>query len=150
MTIALAASTRPTRTTDSTRPRTPSQRIRRPAQLAQGGEHAIGVEAVLRGGEVDDAADHQARRHQQGARQCHLEHHKALAEAAEVRASGKWIRMPSGAGHDAQILARSLPTGMLFIPSIDGISHDIAEDTAEVDIVRGCRTLATATETLLQ
>ena len=73
-----------------------------------------------------------------------------LAAAAETHAPGKWIRMPSGAGHDAQILAQSLPVGMLFIPSIGGISHDIAEDTAEEDIVRGCRTLATATEALLR
>jgi len=75
---------------------------------------------------------------------------ECLATAAEIHAPGKWIRMPSGAGHDAQILARSLPAGMLFIPSIGGISHDIAEDTAEEDIVRGCRTLATATEALLR
>lgn len=48
-----------------------------------------------------------------------------LAAAAETHAPGKWIRMPSGAGHDAQILAQGLPAGMLFIPSIGGISHDI-------------------------
>jgi N-carbamoyl-L-amino-acid hydrolase len=75
---------------------------------------------------------------------------ECLAAAAETHAPGNWIRMPSGAGHDAQILARSLPAGMLFIPSIGGISHDIAEDTAEEDIVSGCRTLATATEALLR
>ena len=75
---------------------------------------------------------------------------ECLAAAAETNAPGKWIRMPSGAGHDAQILAHHLPSGMLFIPSIGGISHDIAEDTAEEDIVRGCRTLATATEALLR
>jgi N-carbamoyl-L-amino-acid hydrolase len=75
---------------------------------------------------------------------------ECLAAAAETHAPGKWVRMPSGAGHDAQILARGLPAGMLFIPSIGGISHDIAEDTAEEDIVRGCRVLATATEALLR
>ena len=75
---------------------------------------------------------------------------ECLAAAAETNAPGKWIRMPSGAGHDAQILAQSLPAGMLFIPSIGGISHDIAEDTGEEDIVRGCRTLATATAALLR
>ena len=75
---------------------------------------------------------------------------ECLAVAVEAHAPGKWVRMPSGAGHDAQILARSLPAGMLFIPSIGGISHDIAEDTAEEDIVRGCRALATATEALLR
>jgi N-carbamoyl-L-amino-acid hydrolase len=73
---------------------------------------------------------------------------ECLAAAAETHAP-RWIRMPSGAGHDAQILAQRLPAGMLFIPSIGGISHDIAEDTAEEDIVRGCRALATATEALL-
>jgi len=75
---------------------------------------------------------------------------ECLAAAAEIHAPGKWIRMPSGAGHDAQIFAGILPAGMLFVPSIGGISHDIAEDTAEEDIVRGCRTLATAAATLLQ
>ena len=71
-----------------------------------------------------------------------------LATAAETIAPGKWVHMPSGAGHDAMILASHLPSAMLFIPSIGGISHDIAEDTSEDDIVRGCRVLATATETL--
>jgi len=75
---------------------------------------------------------------------------ECLAAAAEIHAPGKWIRMPSGAGHDAQIFAGILPAGMLFVPSIGGISHDIAEDTAEEDIVRGCRTLAAATAALLR
>ena len=72
-----------------------------------------------------------------------------LAAAAEAIAPGTWIHMPSGAGHDAMILANHLPSAMLFIPSIGGISHDIAEDTSEEDIVRGCRVLAAATEALL-
>jgi N-carbamoyl-L-amino-acid hydrolase len=75
---------------------------------------------------------------------------ESLAAAAESQVPGKWTYMASGAGHDAQILAQRIPTGMLFIPSIDGISHDIAEDTAEEDIIRGCRTLAVATEALLR
>jgi N-carbamoyl-L-amino-acid hydrolase len=74
---------------------------------------------------------------------------ECLAAAAEIHAPGRWIRMPSGAGHDAQVLAQRLPAGMLFVPSIGGISHDIAEDTAEDDIIRGCRALATTTEALL-
>ena len=41
----------------------------------------------------------------------------ALDRAAENRAPGKHIRMPSGAGHDAQWLARKLPAAMLFVPS---------------------------------
>jgi len=68
---------------------------------------------------------------------------KHLAAAAEQHAPGAWMSMPSGAGHDAQVLATRLPAGMLFVPSIGGVSHDFAEDTAEADIVLGCRVLAT-------
>jgi N-carbamoyl-L-amino-acid hydrolase len=55
------------------------------------------------------------------------------------------MRMPSGAGHDAMILARRMPAGMLFVPSIGGRSHDISEDTSEADIRRGLRVFAKAT-----
>jgi N-carbamoyl-L-amino-acid hydrolase len=75
---------------------------------------------------------------------------KCLAEAAQAHTPDKWLRMPSGAGHDAQIFAPLLPTGMLFIPSIGGISHDIAEDSKEEDIIRGCRALATATDLIFK
>ena len=61
----------------------------------------------------------------------------ALERAAERYAPGKHVRMPSAAGHDAQIFARHLKAGMLFIPSIGGISHHFAEDTSDVDIVNG-------------
>jgi beta-ureidopropionase / N-carbamoyl-L-amino-acid hydrolase len=47
------------------------------------------------------------------------------------------VRMPSGAGHDAQVLATIMPAGMLFVPSIDGISHHWNENTTDADIVRG-------------
>ena len=47
----------------------------------------------------------------------------ALEAAAERHAPGKHTRMPSGAGHDAQYLARKMPAAMLFVPSIGGISH---------------------------
>ena len=59
------------------------------------------------------------------------------------------MRMASGAGHDAMVVCRRLPAAMLFIPSIGGRSHDIAEDTAEGDIVLGCRVLAAAVEKLM-
>ena len=73
-----------------------------------------------------------------------------LAAAAERHAPGAWMRMPSGAAHDAQIFARRLPSAMLFVPSIGGVSHDFAEDTDEDDIVLGCRVLASAAATLLE
>jgi len=69
---------------------------------------------------------------------------RALAAAAEEEVPGRWREMPSGALHDASNLAPILPTGMLFVPSIGGISHDFAEDTAEADLVCGLRVLAGA------
>ena len=68
----------------------------------------------------------------------------ALSEAAEVHAPGKWRAMPSGALHDATNVARLMPVAMLFVPSIDGISHAFEEDTAEADLVLGLRVLAGA------
>ena len=50
-------------------------------------------------------------------------------------------RMPSGAGHDAQMLARACPTGMVFVPSVDGISHNPAEYTAPDDLEAGANVL---------
>lgn len=50
-------------------------------------------------------------------------------------------RMTSGAGHDAQMIASIAPTAMIFVPSIGGISHNPAEWTAEVDLVRGANVL---------
>ena len=73
----------------------------------------------------------------------------ALDHAAARHAPGLHQRMPSGAGHDAQILAQVMPAAMMFVPSIGGISHDIAEDTARDDIVLGCQVLATAAEDIL-
>lgn len=73
-----------------------------------------------------------------------------IAEAAERRAPTQWVRMPSGAGHDAQITAPFLPTGMLFVPSIGGVSHSFAEDTDAADIVLGCQVLADAAEAFLR
>jgi N-carbamoyl-L-amino-acid hydrolase len=73
-----------------------------------------------------------------------------LAQAAEQCAPGNWRHMPSGAAHDAQVLATHIPAGMLFIPSIGGISHDFTEDSREDDIVLGCEVLARAALLLLE
>ena len=73
-----------------------------------------------------------------------------IAAAAEAVAPGQWVRMPSGAGHDAQIIAQRLPCGMLFIPSIGGVSHDFIEDTSEADILLGARVAAAAAVAILQ
>ena len=50
-------------------------------------------------------------------------------------------RMPSGAGHDAQILAGVCPAGMVFVPSVKGISHNPAEHTEPDDLVAGANVL---------
>ena len=72
-----------------------------------------------------------------------------LEQAAQRHAPGKHQRMPSGAGHDAQILSTPLPAAMLFVPSIGGISHHWSENTTDADIVRGCQVLADAAEKIL-
>ncbi len=56
-------------------------------------------------------------------------------------------RMTSGAGHDAQMLARVCPTAMIFVPSAGGISHNPAEHTEPADLIAGANVLlATLTE----
>ena len=49
--------------------------------------------------------------------------------------------MTSGAGHDAQMLARICPSAMIFTPSIGGISHNPAEATSPVHIEAGANVL---------
>ncbi|MGY3615051.1 N-carbamoyl-L-amino-acid hydrolase [Bradyrhizobium sp. USDA 10063] len=71
-------------------------------------------------------------------------------EAASARfADGKSIRIPSGAGHDAQVLATIMPSGMLFVPSIGGISHHWSENTNDADIVTGAKVFVDACRRLL-
>jgi N-carbamoyl-L-amino-acid hydrolase len=66
-----------------------------------------------------------------------------IAEAA-VESGASHVRMPSGAGHDAMLLGRKIPAAMMFVPSIDGRSHDITENTDDADIRRGFRVFAAA------
>jgi len=49
--------------------------------------------------------------------------------------------MPSGAGHDAQDMASIAPTGMIFVPSVDGISHSPKEFTSAQDMANGANVL---------
>ena len=72
-----------------------------------------------------------------------------LAASAQKHAPDAWMHMPSAAGHDAMIFAHHLPSAMLFIPSIGGVSHDFAEDSKEEDIVLGCQVLADAAADIL-
>jgi N-carbamoyl-L-amino-acid hydrolase len=74
----------------------------------------------------------------------------ALDAAAEQHAPGLWQRMPSGAGHDAQYIAKRMPVAMLFTPSIGGISHHWAEDTKPEDLALGIQVLGDAAARFLE
>ncbi len=64
-----------------------------------------------------------------------------LVEAHALRLGHSVRRMPSGAGHDAQMLARVCPSGMVFVPSLNGISHNPAEHTDAKDLEDGANVL---------
>ncbi len=68
----------------------------------------------------------------------------AAAEGATCR------RMPSGAGHDAMLLARHVPTGMIFVPSRGGVSHSPDEYTPPDEIELGMRVLASCLQQSLE
>jgi N-carbamoyl-L-amino-acid hydrolase len=74
---------------------------------------------------------------------------QAIEQAAAKHALGLATRMPSGAGHDAQHVARVMPAAMLFVPSINGISHHWAENTSDEDIVLGARVFTDAIANVL-
>lgn len=64
----------------------------------------------------------------------------AVAQAAV--AAGLGCRaLPSGAGHDCAILAGLGPTGMIFVPSVGGVSHHFSESTPDDALVRGAQVL---------
>ena len=80
---------------------------------------------------------------------CDAAMQECLARAAEKHAPGLWEHMPSGAGHDAQYIAKLMPVAMLFTPSIGGISHHWSEDTKEDDLALGVQILGDAAEAFL-
>ena len=50
-------------------------------------------------------------------------------------------RLPSGAGHDAQMMARLCPAGMIFVPSVGGLSHNVREETKPEHLQAGAAVL---------
>lgn len=64
-----------------------------------------------------------------------------LIEAAAVGRGLACRRMTSGAGHDAQMIARIAPAAMIFVPSAGGISHNPREHTDERDLIAGANIL---------
>lgn len=65
----------------------------------------------------------------------------ALGRRPDRDAGRRWRRMPSGALHDATNVAKLMPSAMLFVPSIRGISRSFDEDTAEADLVTGAEVM---------
>lgn len=73
----------------------------------------------------------------------------ALDAAAEAHLAGCHTRIPSGAGHDAQVLADVMPSSMMFVPSIGGISHHWSENTSDEDIALGAKVFVDAVTRIL-
>ena len=66
---------------------------------------------------------------------------RKLVESAAASLGLSHRRMPSGAGHDAQDMAHVAPMGMIFVPSLGGISHAPREFTAPADLANGADVL---------
>jgi N-carbamoyl-L-amino-acid hydrolase len=73
-----------------------------------------------------------------------VEFDAAVIDLVEATARGLGLsvrRLPSGAGHDAQMFAPNCPTAMIFVPSVDGISHNVREHTERADLEAGANVL---------
>lgn len=67
-----------------------------------------------------------------------------IVNAVEDEAKRKGLsarRLPSGAGHDAQFMASVCPAGMIFVPCVDGISHNVNEHSDPKDLIAGANVL---------
>jgi N-carbamoyl-L-amino-acid hydrolase len=65
----------------------------------------------------------------------------ALVEATARELGYSCRRLPSGAGHDAQMMARICPAGMIFVPSVGGLSHNVREETKPEHLQAGAEVL---------
>ena len=66
---------------------------------------------------------------------------KSVIEKAVVKCSDSWMKMNSGAVHDAAMMASVTDVGMIFVPSVRGKSHNKEEYTEASDITLGCQAL---------
>jgi N-carbamoyl-L-amino-acid hydrolase len=74
-----------------------------------------------------------------------------ILETIETSAKRRQLRcrrMTSGAGHDAQMMARVAPSAMIFVPSKGGVSHNPAEFSDEADLIAGANILLDVASTL--
>lgn len=75
---------------------------------------------------------------------------EALIEAVATWAPDDYKIMPSGAAHDAQVIAAHIPSAMMFVPSIGGISHHWSENTSDEHIKLGAKVFVEATDRMLR
>jgi beta-ureidopropionase / N-carbamoyl-L-amino-acid hydrolase len=75
---------------------------------------------------------------------------RAAVECAAAGLDLTTMELPSGAGHDAQALAAVAPAGMIFVPSVGGVSHDAREHTPWRDCLNGANVLLGAALELLE
>ncbi|GAB5389555.1 MAG: Zn-dependent hydrolase [Alphaproteobacteria bacterium] len=73
----------------------------------------------------------------------------ALIDAGKALTPDQWLVMPSRAGHDAQLIAPHVPTAMMFVPSIGGISHHWTENTSDEDLMIGAQVYTDAVARML-
>jgi N-carbamoyl-L-amino-acid hydrolase len=69
---------------------------------------------------------------------------RGIVELVEASARARGLgskRMTSGAGHDAQMIARIAPSAMIFVPSVGGVSHNPNERTSDADLIAGANIL---------
>ncbi|MBO3697797.1 M20 family metallo-hydrolase [Roseivirga sp. E12] len=72
---------------------------------------------------------------------------KEMPDLVENTAAGLELRskrMPSGAGHDAQMMNHCCPSTMIFVPSVNGISHNVEEYSKDQDVINGANVLLNA------
>jgi N-carbamoyl-L-amino-acid hydrolase len=74
----------------------------------------------------------------------------ALVEETARSLGANVKRLPAGAGHDAQMLARVCPAGMIFTPSVKGLSHNVREHTDPADLELGANVLLETVLTLTE
>ena len=74
----------------------------------------------------------------------------AALEAAAIASGEPWRRMPSGAAHDTMMVARRVPSAMVFVPCVDGISHSPAESADPADAALGVEVMLAAAQRLAE
>ena len=90
---------------------------------------------------ADDGVDMEVNRHRFTTSVPITPEMQALVAGAAENCGLTWEPLPSGAGHDAQAMASITPVAMIFVPSVDGISHSPEEYSTPEDCANGAQVL---------